>query len=315
MRAALFLAAGLLAAPALADENIADQYPGSALYQKPVEVIPHVWSAIGATAPPTYENTGHNNNLSFIVTTEGVVVVNGGAAYVLAEALHAEIKRITDQPVVLVINENGQGHAMLGNTYWAEQGVKILAHEDAAAEFEERGYDILDRMKGYNRDKAEKTEVTLPTETFEDSYDASIGGVAIEVLHLGPAHSPGDISVWLPDEKLVIAGDMAFHERLLPIFDDTDTAGWLETWDEEFEALGALYVIPGHGHPTNMAQVRRYTKDYLTHLRGEIAKHIEDGGELDDAYYVDQSAYKHLHTFNELATRNAGRVYEQMEWE
>ncbi len=315
MRAALFLAAGLLAAPALADENIADQYPGSALYQKPVEVIPNVWSAIGATAPPTYENTGHNNNLSFIVTTEGVVVVNGGAAYVLAEALHAEIKRITDQPVVLVINENGQGHAMLGNTYWAEQGVKILAHEDAAAEFEERGYDILDRMKGYNRDKAEKTEVTLPTETFEDSYDASIGGVAIEVLHLGPAHSPGDISVWLPDEKLVIAGDMAFHERLLPIFDDTDTAGWLETWDEEFEALGALYVIPGHGHPTNMAQVRRYTKDYLTHLRGEIAKHIEDGGELDDAYYVDQSAYKHLHTFNELATRNAGRVYEQMEWE
>lgn len=315
MRAALFLAAGLLAAPALADENIADQYPGSALYQKPVEVIPNVWSAIGATAPPTYENAGHNNNLSFIVTDEGVVVVNGGAAYVLAEALHTEIKRITDQPVVLVINENGQGHAMLGNTYWAEQGVKILAHEDAAAEFEERGYDILDGMQRYNRDKAAKTEVTLPTETFEDSYDASIGGVTINVLYLGPAHSPGDISVWLPDEKLVIAGDMAFHERLLPIFDDTDTAGWLETWDEAFEALGASYVIPGHGHPTNMAQVRRYTKDYLVHLRGEIARHIDDGGELDDAYYVDQSAYKHLHTFEQLAARNAGRVFEQMEWE
>lgn len=125
MRAALFLAVGLLSAPVLADENIADQYPGSVLYQKPVEVIPNVWSAIGATAPPTYENAGHNNNLSFIITTEGVVVVNAGAAYVLAEALHAEIKRITDQPVVLVINENGQGHAMLGNTYWAEQGVKI----------------------------------------------------------------------------------------------------------------------------------------------------------------------------------------------
>ena len=315
MRAAFILAAGLLACPASADQYIADQYPGSPLYQKPVEVIPHVWSAIGATAPPTYENTGHNNNLSFIVTDEGVVVVNGGAAYVLAEALHAEIRKITDQPVVLVINENGQGHAMLGNTYWVGQGVPILAHVDAAAEFEERGYDILDRMQGYNRDKAEKTEVTLPTITFEDSYDASVGGVAIEVLYLGPAHSPGDISVWLPDEKLVIAGDMAFHERLLPIFDDTDTAGWLETWDEEFEALGAVYVIPGHGHPTNMAQVRRYTKDYLVHLRGEIRKHIDDGGELGDAYYVDQSAYAHLHTFNELATRNAGRVYEQMEWE
>ena len=46
-------------------------------------------------------------------TGEGGVVVNGGAAYVLAEALHKEIQAITDQPVKLVFNENGQGHAML----------------------------------------------------------------------------------------------------------------------------------------------------------------------------------------------------------
>ena len=315
MKHALLIPALFLAAPAFASEDIADQYPQSALYQKPVEVIPHVWSAIGATAPPTYENTGHNNNLSFIVTDEGVVVVNGGAAYMLAKALHDEIKQITDQPVVMVINENGQGHAMLGNTYWAEQGVPILAHVDAAEEFEERGYDILDRMKQYNRDKSEGTEVTLPTETFEDRYDIELGGVKIEVLHLGPAHSPGDISVWLPEEKLVIAGDMAFHERMLPIFEDTDTAGWLETWETAFEPLGAVYVIPGHGHPTNMAQVRRYTFDYLTHLRKVVGEHLEAGGDLAEAYYVDQSAYEHLDTFEELATRNAGRVYEQMEFE
>ena len=313
--AALCLGLMAVSMAAKADQSIPDQYPQSPLYQKPVEVIPHIWSAIGATAPPTYENTGHNNNLSFIVTTEGVVVINGGAAYVLAEALHQEIKRITDQPVVLVINENGQGHAMLGNTYWAEQGVPILAHEDAAAEFEERGYDILDRMKGYNRDKAEGTEVTPPTETFEDRYEITLGATQIEVLYLGPAHSAGDISVWLPAEKLVIAGDMAFHERLPPIFEETDTAGWIETWEGPFEELGAIYVIPGHGHPTNMAQVRRYTRDYLVYLRSKIREHIDNGGELDTAYYVDQSPYAHLDTFEELATRNAGRVFEQMEWE
>ncbi|MEO1533081.1 MAG: MBL fold metallo-hydrolase [Pseudomonadota bacterium] len=316
MRALIIALTALLHAQgAIADETIADQYPASALYSKPVEVIPHVWSAIGATAPPTYENTGHNNNLSFIVTDEGVVVINAGAAAVLAEALHAEIKRITDQPVVLVINENGQGHAMLGNSYWAAQGVPILAHVDAAAAFEERGYDILARMETYNRDKAGGTEVVLPTETFEDRHEITLGGVRIEVLYLAPAHSPGDISVWLPDEELVIAGDMAFHERLLPIFDDTDTAGWLETWETAFEPLGAVYVIPGHGHPTNMAQVRRYTRDYLVHLRAQIRDHLDSGGDLADAYYVDQSAFSHLHTFDELATRNAGRVFEQMEWE
>ncbi len=308
---ALFLAAS----PVMANEDIADQYPGSVLYSKPIEVIPHVWSAIGATAPPTYENSGHNNNLSFIVTGDGVVVVNGGAAYVLAKALHEEIRTITDQPVKLVIDENGQGHAMLGNSYWAEQGVPILAHVDAAHEFEERGNRILESMKRYNRDKADGTFVALPTETFQDSRIVEMGDFRIEVLHLGPAHGPGDTQVWLPEQGLVIAGDMAFHQRMLPIFEDTIVRDWIETWETGFEALNATYVIPGHGTPTNMDQVRRYTRDYLVYLREKIGAHLDAGGDLADAYYIDQSPYARLDTFEELATRNAGRVYEQMEFE
>ena len=299
----------------MASEDIADKYPASMLYDKPVEFIPGVFSAIGATAPPTYENAGHNNNLSFIVTGEGVVVVNGGAAYGLARALHDEIKAITDQPVVLVFNENGQGHAVLGNNYWAEQGIPIVAHVDAAAELEEYGGSILEGMKRYNRDKAEGTVLRLPTVTFEDEYIVEMGPYRIEARYLGSAHSPGDIVVWLPNQSLVISGDVAFHERMLPIFEHTYTADWIETWDNAFEPLEATYVIPGHGHPTNMAQVRRYTKDYLVYLRDKIGAHLEDGGDLADAYYVDQSPYAHLDTFEELATKNAGRVYEQMEFE
>ena len=304
-----------LAFPAFASEEIADQYPQSPLYSKPYEVIPGVWSAIGATAPPTYENTGHNNNLSFIVTGYGVVVINGGAAYVLAKALHEEIRRVTDQPVRLVINENGQGHAMLGNNYWAELGVPILAHVDAAEEFERNAFNLLESMKRYNREKAEGTVPQGPTMTFEDQYTVPFGDFPIEVLRLGEAHSPGDISVWLPEQKLVIAGDIAFHERLLPIFPDTCTSCWLETWETAFEPLGAIYVIPGHGHPTNMAQVRRYTVDYLTDLRTKIGEHLDNGGDLADAYYIDQSQWSRLDTFEELATRNAGRVFEEMEFE
>ena len=74
-------------------------------------------------------------------------------------------------------------------------------------------------------------------------------------------------------------------------------------------------MIPGHGHPTNMAQVTRYTHDYLVYLRGKIGAHLDAGGDLTDAYYVDQSPYKGLDTFEELATKNAGRVYEAMEFE
>lgn len=298
-----------------ADEDIADQYLGNILYSKPVEYLPNVWSAIGATGPPTYENSGHNNNLSFIITGEGVVVINSGASVTLSKALHDEIKEITDQPVVMVINENGQGHAMLGNSYWIGQGVSVLAHEDAAEEFLHNGPQDLERMQGYNKEKAFGTTLTLPTKTFSENVVFELGDTKIEVLHLGPSHSPGDISVWLPDQSLVISGDMAFHERLLPIFPDTNTADWIDTWNNNFEPLQATYVIPGHGHPTNMDQVRKYTRDYLLFLRGEMQVFIDEGGELSDAYYIDQSSFSKLNTFDQLATRNAGRVFEEMEFE
>lgn len=307
--------AGLPATTALASEDIPDQYPQSVLYSKPAEVIPHVFSAIGATAPPTYENAGHNNNLSFIITGDGVVVVNSGASYLLAQALHHEIRAQTDQPVKLVINENGQGHAMLGNNYWIEQGVPVLAHVEAAAEFADQSGQALTALQGYARENAAGTVPMGPTETFEDRKEISMGDFRIEVLHLGPAHSPGDTQVWLPDQGLMIAGDIAFHERMPPIFEGTCTSCWIETWETGLMPLNPTYIIPGHGHPTSLAQVTRHTRDYLLHLRAEIGRHIGNGGDLAGAYYVDQSAYAHLDTFEELATRNAGVVFAEMEFE
>jgi len=309
------LALLLIASPALASEDIPDQYPQSVLYAKPVEVIPHVFTATGATAPPTYENAGHNNNLSFIVTGDGVIVVNSGASWKLAEALHAEIRAVTDQPVKLVIVENGQGHAMLGNGYWVAQGVPILAHEEAAAEFADGAAQDLAALQRYARENAEATVIAAPTETFTDRKTIEMGGVSVEVLHLGPAHSPGDTQVWLPQWGMMIAGDIAFHERMPPIFEGTCTSCWIETWETKLEPLAPTYVIPGHGHPTNLAQVRRYTRDYLVDLRAKIATHLEEGGDLAGAYYVDQSRWARLDTFGELATKNAGVVFAEMEFE
>ena len=316
MKLAQFLTAALVVAhPVFASEDIADQYPQSELYSKPVEVIPNVFSAIGATAPPTYENAGHNNNLSFVITGDGVVVANGGASARLAAALHDEIKAVTDQPVKLVVNENGQGHAMLGNSYWADLGVDILAHADAVHEVEENGDFILQGMQRYNRDRAEGTRVVNANLSFDDEYIVEMGDVTLHVLHLGSAHGPGDTQVWIPQWSMMIAGDIAFHERMLPIFADTCTSCWIETWEEAFRPMNPTYVIPGHGHPTNFAQVERFTYDYLVDLREKIGAHIDDGGDLSGAYYVDQDRWRMLDTFEELATKNAGRVFEEMEWE
>lgn len=291
-----------------------DKAPDSFLYSLPEEVIPGVWSAIGATAPGTYDNSGHNNNLSFIVTEDGVLVMNAGDNYLLAQSLHEEIKKRTDQPVKYVVLENSQGHAVHGSGYWKAQGAKIVAHRDALAEIGKNGYEVLEVMRSRQRDKAFKTELTLPDLIVDDRLDLTMGTWKIQVLRLGPSHSHGDLVVWLPEKKLVISGDTAFHVRMLPVFEDTDTAKWIETWDK-FAGLGAEIVIPGHGGPTNLAEVAQYTRDYLVYLRAKVAEVIKRGGTLEDAYHIDQSPYLHLHTSDELARVNAGRVFRAMEFE
>jgi rhodanese-related sulfurtransferase/glyoxylase-like metal-dependent hydrolase (beta-lactamase superfamily II) len=286
----------------------------SILFRKPQKVVDGVWSAIGATAPGSYTNSGHNNNLSFVIGSEAVLVFNASDNYLLARALHDEIRKITPLPVRAVVLENGQGHAMLGSSYWQEQGVPVIAHVDTAHEIETYGEEVIERMQRRNGEKARHTRLSMPDQTFESSLVIDLGGLEVELLRLGPAHSPGDIVAWIPDKSLVISGDMAFHQRLLPIFEHTDTAAWIETWDK-FAALDPTYVIPGHGAPTNMDEVTRYTRDYLVYLRAKIAEVIDEGGDLQQAYDVDQSPYAHLDTFHELARLNADMVFRAMEFE
>ena len=290
-----------------------DMAPDSFLYSKPAEVIPGVWSAIGETAPGSYENSGHNNNLSFVITEDGVLVMNSGDSYLLAQSLHEEIKKLTKQPVKYVVLENSQGHAMLGSNYWKEQGAKIIAHKDAAHIIDEQGAQILKSMRNRARDKAFKTEVVMPDIIIEDKYEITMGSWKFEVLYLGPSHSPGDLSLWIPARKLMIAGDLAFHQRMPPLFEDTDTAAWLDTW-AKFEAMGATYVIPGHGVATNMEEVTKVTKGYLTFLRGKVAEVMKKGGSLNDVYNIDQSAFAYLDTYHELHKRNAGMIFREMEF-
>jgi glyoxylase-like metal-dependent hydrolase (beta-lactamase superfamily II) len=276
------------------------------------QVTESVYSAIGETLPPSYENGGHNNTLRFIVSSDGVLVVNGGDNYLLAQALHRAIRARTDQPVRWVVNENGQGHAFLGNSYWAEQGVPIIAQRDAIEEIKLHGEAVLNNMRKRNKEKAAGTSVAVPGHAVDELLVLQMGTTRIEILQFGAAHSPGDISVWLPQSRVLIAGDIAFHQRLLGIFPDTDVASWIESLGK-MAALDPQIVVPGHGAPTTMQAIEESTLGYLLFLTAEMERILEEDGDLSDAYAIDQSAYEHLNTFKELAGKNAGRLFQTME--
>lgn len=283
----------------------------SFLYNPVKEVAKGVYTSIGATQPATYENTGHNNNLGFVIGDESILVWNAGANYLLAKSFHEEIKKISNKPVKYVVLENSQGHAMLGSSYWKEQGASIISHEIAKKEIIQKGENILTRHKRTYRDKALSTKVIIPDETFKDNMRFDLGNRIVEAKYFGYAHEHSDIAIWLEKEKILFAGDLAFHQRMLPIFEITNTRKWLEAW-EKLELLNAKIVIPGHGDVTDMPTVTKYTKGYIEFLREKVAEALDEGYE---AYEIDQSPYTHLDTYKELARLNASRLYEMMEFE
>lgn len=286
----------------------------SFLYQRPQKVIDGVYSAIGAPQPSTYENSGHNNNLSFIIAEDAVVVFNGGGSYLLAKALHEEIKKTTDLPVKYLVYENAQGHAVLGGSYWKELGVEIIAHENTPEILQHTSENIIERAQNSLKDKFFKSQIIMPDRTFKDQYTIPVKGRKIVLMRFGNSHSPDDTQLWLPDDKLLISGDFAFNERLLPILKHTNIREWIKNWDK-IETLNPEIIIPGHGDVTDLQTVTYYTENYLTYMLKKVEEVLDEDGGLTEAYQIDQSAFRHWKTYRELALRNAASIYKMLEFE
>ena len=291
-----------------------DQSPDSILYELPVKVSDRVYTAIGAIQPGSSENWGHNNNLSFVIGDDGVLVFNAGGSYILAAQLHDEIKKITDLPIKYVVYENTQSHAILGSTYWKELGVKIIAHENAKHVLE-NPLMTIDHAKRFLGNKFFRSGAAPADIYFSDKYKVPLKGVDIEILHLGPAHGDDEALLWMPKERILITGDFAFNERMLPVLPTTDINSWLDSWPKLIN-LNPSIIIPGHGHQTNdIMVIEKFTKDYLLHLKSSVETLLDEDGALSDIYDIDSSEFKNFGLFRQLNNLNLEKIFKKFEFE
>ncbi|HSO07821.1 MAG TPA: MBL fold metallo-hydrolase [Pelomicrobium sp.] len=289
--------------------------PAWALDISPVQVAPGVYAVIGELGGRTYENEGLNANVGFIVTDEGVVVVDSGASYQSARKLHEAIRRTTDRPVKWVINTGGQDHRWLGNGYFREQGAEIIAHAKAKADMEARGADQLAALAPVLKEKLDGTRAVLPTRTFTDRLVLAPGGREIQVIHFGAGHTPGDSVVWLPKERVLFTGDLVYVERLLGVIPVSSVKSWLAAFDA-MAKLEPRTVVPGHGAVCDLGKARRDTYDYLVLLRTHMKKAVADFVDLQRAIdSLDQSAFARLANYDDLKGGNASRAYLEAEAE
>jgi glyoxylase-like metal-dependent hydrolase (beta-lactamase superfamily II) len=225
------------------------------------------------------------------------------------------IRQVTDKPVKIVINSGGQDHRWLGNGYFKERGARIIASAAADDDHRARLQDqmfVLGNLVG--ADGMQGTDPVYADETFEERMSISLGGQSLELIRVGPAHTPGDSLVWLPQAGVVFSGDVVYVGRMLGVLAYSRSKHWVEA----FEAMAALepkIVVPGHGAPTDLAQARRDTLDYLVFLRESVGAFMEEGGDITRIGSIEQSRFSYLEDYTTLKGRNAQQVFQEMEWE
>lgn len=279
------------------------------------EVAPNIYALIGDMEQRSDSNYANNATFGVIITEVGVVLVDPGGSYRGAQQIDEAIKSLTDKPVVLVINSGGQDHRWLGNSYFKQHGARIIASAAAVTDHKARSRDQMLALQNLLSDESLKgTQMVFAEETFEEKKSLLIGSMQIELLHVGPAHTPGDSLVWLPQLRIAFAGDTVYVERMLGVGSMSNSAHWLEA----FEVLAALqpkWVVPGHGHVVTLEKAKTETYDYLVFLRNAVAKMIDEGIGMERISEIDQSRFSYLKVYEQIKGRNAQQVYTEMEWE
>ena len=279
-------------------------------------VAPGVYAFVGEKSGRTHDNEGLNTNIGLVVTPAGALLIDSGASFKGAQQIHSAVKKVTDQPVKWVINTGGQDHRWLGNGYFATQGAEVIAHASARADMQARGGDHLAALKTELKDKLDGTVPTLPTRWLSGSDETlTLGGMVVEVKHRGGAHTPGDLMVWLPQQKIVFSGDIVYVDRMLGVIPVSHTGRWLASF-AALEALQPARIVPGHGEVCELPQAQAQTRDYLQALRTHMKKAVENGEDIGAAIKgFDAKPWMGLLNAAELHPGNASRTYLELERE
>jgi len=284
-----------------------------ALTRTPVRVAPDVYAFIGDTGMRTADNEGMNANTGFIVTGEGVVVIDSGPTWKVAKEIHRAIETVTRQPVKIVVNTGGQDHRWLGNGYFKSIGAEIIAARPALADMQARGEMQLDGLRQTLGKKVAGTQPAYPDRLFDQSEILRLGGQEIQLLYFHGGHTPGDSVVWLPKQNVLFSGDLVYVDRLLGVLPFSSATGWLASF-EMMEKLKPKTIIPGHGQVCDLARARWETGDYLRLLISHMQQAVDKGIALQEAIdSLDQSVFSHLINFDLLKGGNASRVYLEVE--
>ena len=238
------------------------------------EIAPNVFAYIHGQVG------AHICNSGFIVGEDGVMVIDAMMVASMVRPYMEEIRRVTDKPIKYVVNTHHHVDHSLGNQFYLP--TEVVSHRECREALIARGVDVemlSQRWPQYKEDWV-KTRLTPASITYEDKMIVHLGDRVIELLHPGPAHTYGDTLVYLPEEKVLFTGDVAFH-YLTPLARDGHLSNWIRVANGILKHLDVTTFMPGHG-PVSGKEVVSKTLSYLRLVKRTSRLHFARGASVEE---------------------------------
>ena len=263
--------------------------------------------------PGLYAYTAEGDpNSGVIVGDDAVMVVDAQATPVLAQEVIARVRRITDKPIKYVLLTHYHAVRVLGAS--AYEDAEILCSDIARDMIVERGQQDMDseigRFPRLFRAVESIPGLTWPTVTFAQRMSVWLGKREVRIMHLGRAHTAGDVVAWVPDARVAFSGDLVEY-RSACYCGDAHFKDWPATLDR-LAGLGCQALVPGRGaalcSPAKAAEGIAMTRDFLATLYGAVEKSAAAGQPLKQAFaaaravmdpkFASFAIYEHCLPFN-----------------
>ena len=282
----------------------------------PQEVSKGVYALIGPMTGRTYENHGLNANYGFVITEDGVAMIDSGASRQGAQVIERAVRTITKQPIRWVINTGSQDHRWLGNDYFAAQGARIIALKRTTTTQQRFGDQQLTRLQTTLKDRLSGTKPRSASEPVAgDHAKLNLGGRAIELHWYGDAHFPGDAMVWLPVERVLFSGDLIYVDRLLSVWPWSYVQSWQASLESALAKLQPTVIVRGHGKVCDTAKAQHETGAYLNWLLENVKPAAErwEGLDVTVTKFGNEPRWQYLANYDMLHRGNINRSYVQFE--
>jgi cyclase len=233
------------------------------------QLAPGVYGYIQAGGPD--RDNVSISNAAVIVGDEGLLVVDALAAPIHARRFIAEIRKVTDKPFRHLVNTHHHADHINGNQYFAP--VEIVSHPYCRQEVLKAvsGPKYWPKREGWTDGTDER--IVLPaTTTFESKMTYYVGNTEVQLIPMAPAHTWGDLVVYLPQHKILVAGDLAFF-YVAPFCQNASPSKWIDSC-RTIEAMDVDTIIPGHG-PIGTKQNLAEMRGYLELLKVEAKKRYD----------------------------------------